>query len=346
MGINTAEMFAFASKKTRQQILKVVAASLGALFLVLLLLPDTIMAMTVYNGVRRDKAQDIAIPSTGSLQNPAWSPDGKALLFTSYQEGYGTGLADLRVLNLGTRSVRKLVSNKFSNVNLPGSSWNARTRRIVFATALEPHDEIFSISENGDPKTLKQITRRKEFTAYEPSYSPDGRQIVFESHPSGVAGRGVIILHTGRKDKPYITISDPEEDSRQPNWSPTGTHIVYQVRGKKRWDLWTYELKTDRHYQLTNWEGDETDASFSPDGKWVVFSGYFRSLKNPNLFIIPTQGGDPIRLTYHDGYDGAPSWSPDGKHIAFESTPNAPEASSGASIMKIEVPQNLLKTDG
>jgi TolB protein len=331
-------MFAFVSKKTRQQFFKVVVVSLGSLFLLLLLQSCSY----IFSSVRKDNAQEVAVTANGSLQNPAWSPDGKNLLFTSFKIGYGKGRAELRVLNLETRLEKKLLSNKFSNVNLPGSSWNARTRRIVFASALEPHDEIFSISETGDIRTLRQITRRQNLSAYEPSYSPDGRQIVFESHPSGEADNGIIILSTGKKTKPYITISDPEEDSRQPNWSPTGKHIVYQMKSNNQWDLWVYELKFDKHYKLTNWRGDKTDASFSPDGKWVVFSGYVTSLKNPNLFIIPTQGGDHVRLTYNDGYDGAPSWSPDGKHIAFESTPYAPERSSGASIMKIEVPQNLL----
>ena len=35
--------------------------------------------------------------------------------------------------------------------------------------------------------------------------------------------------------------------------------------------------------------------------------------------MMDADGGNPIRLTHHDAWDGTPSWSPDGRRIAFQS---------------------------
>jgi dipeptidyl aminopeptidase/acylaminoacyl peptidase len=67
-----------------------------------------------------------------------------------------------------------------------------------------------------------------------------------------------------------------------------------------------------------------SDPQVSPDGKWVVYvmSELDRSTdkSNSDLYLIPTGGGEPKRLTTSTGADNHPRWSPDGKTIAFVST--------------------------
>ncbi len=67
-----------------------------------------------------------------------------------------------------------------------------------------------------------------------------------------------------------------------------------------------------------------SDPSLSPDGKWVAFTVTtpdLQSNKNPtDVWIAPTTGGEPKRITTHAANDRKPAWSPDGKWIAFEST--------------------------
>src|SRR5262249_29427556 len=70
----------------------------------------------------------------------------------------------------------------------------------------------------------------------------------------------------------------------------------------------------------TEYEGDKTDATFSPDGRWVVYSANSANLREASLFVTNLQGGPTIQITDAGVYDGAPSWSPDGKQIVFEST--------------------------
>lgn len=281
-------------------------------------------------------ATRIDIPYQGSLQNPAWSPDGTALLFTAFRNGYNEEPADLVVFDLGTRSLRTLVSDGSGNVNLPGSAWKGPSGRIAFSSSREPHDEVFVIAADGSPGSETRVTHRSSYAAYEPSLSPDGRQVVFESHPLDVEGEGVITRYQVDGEGEYQPLTLPGEDCRQPNWSPAGDLVLYQKLEGDRWEIWVTDPEGTSHRQVTSGPGDKTDASFSPDGEWIVFSSDAGDLEFAELFVVPVAGGEQLQVTQTGGYAGAPSWSPDGKSILFEASPGDPEM-LGTTIWVVEI---------
>ncbi|MBN1439354.1 MAG: PD40 domain-containing protein [Anaerolineales bacterium] len=283
-------------------------------------------------------AGQVAIPVEGSLQNPAWSPEGVRLMFTRFSGGYNRGPADILIYDLRDHSLRVLVSDGSDNVNLPGSAWNAATSRIVFSSSREPHDEIYWIAEDGGPGEEIRITDRADRMAYEPSLSPDGVRVVFESHRLDAEDNGVITVFAVDGSDPYRALTDPQEDCRQPNWSPAGGRIVYQRFDGTQWDLWVVNADGSDRRRITGGDGDKTDASFSPDGEWIVFSVEEPDGGSVNLFVISVSGGDPIQTTRVSGYAGAPSWSPDGKYLAFEYSPADPDRSPGTAIWIVAAP--------
>ena len=125
-------------------------------------------------------------------------------------------------------------------------------------------------------------------------------------------------------------------DARQPNWSPNGDLILYQKLAGGRWDIWIYNLSSQKESRLTQGKGDKTDASFSPNGNWIVYSSEENDLEFANLFIKPVNSPSSIRLTHFTGYDGAPSWSADGK-VIFESFKGDPDNSKGTQIWLIDI---------
>jgi TolB protein len=286
---------------------------------------------------REDGARRVTVPVVGSLQNPAWSPDGRSLLFTRFRNGYNAEPADLFVVDLLSSEIRVLISDGSGNINLPGSSWNPLTRKIVFSSSRDPHDEIYLVDGHGSIESEVKVTDRTNMAAYEPSLSPDGQWVVFESHGLDEEGNGVVVKYKVDGTMPYLTLTDPGEDCRQPNWSPIGDKILYQKFDDGQWDIWVMSSDGVNHQKISSGPGDKTDASFSPDGLWIVYSSNEQELRFANLFIRPVSRGDATRLTHYEGYDGAPSWSLDGKKIAFESCSGDPDSSPGTTLWVIDV---------
>ncbi len=82
-------------------------------------------------------------------------------------------------------------------------------------------------------------------------------------------------------------------------------------------DLWVASTKGGPARRLTAHPGDELYPKFSPDGKWIAFTGQYDG--NSDVFVVPAAGGEPKRLTFHPGTDMVLGWSPDGR-ILFRSS--------------------------
>ncbi|MEC7080300.1 MAG: S9 family peptidase, partial [Pseudomonadota bacterium] len=59
----------------------------------------------------------------------------------------------------------------------------------------------------------------------------------------------------------------------------------------------------------------------SPEGEWVVYAVRARDMEedksNSQLWVVPTEGGEPVPMTATETSAGNPQWSPDGKYLSF-----------------------------
>ena len=302
-----------------------------AIFLGFLLLRTSCGEKDPESYLRHDNATKLNIPVSGSLQNPAFSPDGDAVVFTRFRNGYNEEPADIFIFNIENSKIDTLVMDGSANVNLPGSCWNSQNESIVFSSSREPHDEIYLIDDNGNPGDEIKITERSDYMAYEPTFSPDGEWIVFESHPVDVENKGVIMKHKLDNSIAYQALTDENDDCRQPNWSPSGNYILFQKYESGQWDIWIMKPDGSNKKKVTSGEGDKTDACFTNDGEFIIYSSD-SDLEFANIYIIAINGGNPERLTNYEGYDGAPSISQDESKIVFESYGGDPDDSDGTSL--------------
>lgn len=81
-------------------------------------------------------------------------------------------------------------------------------------------------------------------------------------------------------------------------------------------DVWTVGRDGGDALRLTSSEGAETDPHFSPDGRWIAFTGEYGG--NADVYVVPATGGQPERLTWHPGEDAVQGWTPDGQ-VLFRS---------------------------
>jgi tricorn protease len=102
-----------------------------------------------------------------------------------------------------------------------------------------------------------------------------------------------------------------------------GDKVVFTYGG----DLWIASTSGGTAARLTSHPGLEVFAKFSPDGKWIAFTGQYDG--DEQVYIIPATGGVPKQLTFYPargpltprwGYDNQVyGWSPDGKSVLFRS---------------------------
>ena len=83
-------------------------------------------------------------------------------------------------------------------------------------------------------------------------------------------------------------------------------------------DIWTADLNGGLARRLTTSGGSESWPRYSPDGKWIAFSGQYDA-SAPSVYVMPAEGGAPKRLTFEPAPCNVTGWSPDGM-VTYAST--------------------------
>jgi Tol biopolymer transport system component len=226
-----------------------------------------------------------------------------------------------------------------------------------------------SISSAQSPATSPErdfLSRIRRLTvegrrAGEGYWSPDGRRLVFQSErepgnpfyqiyavdlTTGTTlrispGIGKTTCAFFRPGSDQILFSSTHHDPRSKQLQDE--ELAIRASGKERRYAWDYDPemeiyavseKTREIDRLTSVRGYDAEASYSPDGAWIVFSSmrdaYNRTLGDAEkkqlqvdpsyfgeIYIMRADGSGQRRLTNVNGYDGGPFFFPDGKRIVW-----------------------------
>jgi tricorn protease len=112
-----------------------------------------------------------------------------------------------------------------------------------------------------------------------------------------------------------VAAQTPPVLAQQPALS--ATHVVFVFAG----DLWSVPRAGGDASRLTSSPGVESNPHFSPDGRWIAFTGQYDG--NTDVFVMPAEGGVPRRLTWHPDADTVLGWARDGRKILFSSSRTA-----------------------
>ncbi len=191
------------------------------------------------------------------------------------------------------------------------------------------------------------LTRLTDAVGYdaEASYSPDGEQIVFASNRAAYQEK-----LTEREEKLFevdpafmmdLYIMDADGTNvRQltdvpgydggPFFSPDGRRICWRRFSQDGATAEVYTMKTDgtEASRLTDLGAMSWAPFFHPSGDYLIFTTNKHGFGNFELYLVRADGqGQPIRVTYTDGFDGLPVFLPGGDQLSWTSTRTPKEQS-------------------
>ena len=117
-------------------------------------------------------------------------------------------------------------------------------------------------------------------------------------------------------------------------FSVSSEEVLYLSNADGDLELYVSDLVSGKTRQLTNNDLDDNQASWSPDGKWIVYTG--RVGADLEVFMISSSGKNSRRLTYNDsGIDFSPQWSNDGEKILYIT-----QTKSSYSLLELDLKSN------
>src|SRR5215203_3904623 len=160
--------------------------------------------------------------------------------------------------------------------------------------------------------TPASAQQQQAFLNINPSWSPDGRQLVFESARHG--NTTLYIINADGTGERRLTTTRYGDDTH-PQWSPDGRTILFDSDRDGAFHLYTIHPDGTGEQRLT--VRDTSTAltfarhpSWSPDGRRIAFDSDRDG--DEEVYVMDADGRNVRRLTHSPGRDGHASWSPDG----------------------------------
>src|SRR2546423_1065059 len=252
--------------------------------------------------VDSDGANERTLPTAGAALSPSWHPSGKSIVYVDADDR-GT-----RIAQIDLRTVRpRLFSASNRGLNIT-PVYTRDGKNIVWASGGDSPAELVLASATSDDSISVPFVGRTGFETTSPSFSPDGKQIVFMS-PVPLTPQ----LYTMNVDGTHLRRITPVVAGKRsyrtgPDWSPKGDQIAFQQQNGD-FQVWTINLKDLAMRQLTS-EGENEDPAWAPDGRHLSITPRLGAIGDQrNIWILDKETGRLRQLTT-SGDARLSDWSP------------------------------------
>lgn len=219
---------------------------------------------------------------------PAWSPDGTTIAFSSRREG----TAHIHVMDADGTNVRRLTKGKDPDSN---PSWSPDGSRIVFSGGA---GDLYLMSADGNG--LKQLTKGGA-EERDPAWSPDGKWIAYERREPGGPTREIWVSRADGSGARQVTHLRAE--SYAPTWSADSKRIALSSNvNPAAFQIYSIGLDGKDVIRHTHAASDAFEPAWSPDGKLIAFT------RDGAVYTVDVAGFDK-KVTSGQN-DSSPAWRP------------------------------------
>ncbi len=227
------------------------------------------------------------------------SPDGKSVVYSVYRED---NVYEIYEMSLSD-GIAKRITDRLGALTGPAISPDGSLIAVSRWTVASNQNQLWLMERDGS-----QPRRVIDGSGWDPTWSPDGTQLLYASDRDG--SNQLWVVHVDGSGLHQITHL-PAFRGRS-DWSVQNLIVTYSGDA---WNRELYIMKADGSnlHRISPPGGDSQGPSFSPDGQWITFTAYFDHPKDINgceIYIIRADGTDLRRLTNNDYCDYQPRWGP------------------------------------
>jgi|LGVE01.1.fsa_nt_gb Tol biopolymer transport system component len=246
---------------------------------------------------------------------PVFSPDGKAIAFTAWVNGY-QHMATINLdelMTIGIDEYPTIHINDRKNTGYIGYLFDGS--KVAFHGKVGSRTQVHIMNSDGtDEQQLSNDTKR---TLWVPVFSPDGQWIAYDSEGSFSTGEIYIMDIEGNN---IIQVTDDPSSDWGPDWRPVSQtkKILFDSDIDGDREIYTVDEDGSNIIQLTDNKTTDGLAFWSPDNNRIV---YFSDQDgDDDIYTMNSDGSNKTQLTFNETNDRAATWSHDGQTIAFVSS--------------------------
>lgn len=228
-------------------------------------------------------------PTANATWFPDYSPDGRQIVFSHDM----TGQLELYVINADGTGLRQVTLADGTDKLFP--RWSPDAATFVFLR-IENQGLTFAISLIGSDGSgsIRDVTT-SSWEMYQPTFTPDGKQILFGSQEGGLVSAIWTMNVQGSSRK---RLTEAAIEAGGPDVSPDGRHVAFysQQNTPRPTHVFVMNLNGAEVTQLVPEELVSLYPTYSPDGTKISFQGGDSLATSANLFTINTDGSGMTKI--------------------------------------------------